>query len=44
MTKITENDIESLTIKLLEQLGYQYIYAPDIANDGKYNYFKNGKL
>ncbi len=39
MTKITENDIE-----LLEHLGYQYIYAPDIANDGKYNYLKNGKL
>ena len=31
MTKITENTIEEFTIELLERLGYQYIYAPDIA-------------
>jgi type I restriction enzyme, R subunit len=34
MTKITENDIELMAIDLLENLGYQYIYAPDIAHDG----------
>jgi type I restriction enzyme R subunit len=34
MTKITENTIEELSIELLEQLGYQYIYAPNIAHDG----------
>jgi type I restriction enzyme R subunit len=42
--KITENTIEDFTIELLERLGYQYIYAPDlpvrgtqtgIAHDGK---------
>ncbi len=32
--KISENTIEEFSIKLLEQLGYQYIYAPDIAHDG----------
>ena len=34
MTKITENTIEKFAIELLERLGYQYIYAPDIAPDG----------
>ena len=33
MTRITENTIEEFTIELLERLGYQYIYAPDIAHD-----------
>ncbi len=33
MTKITENTIEEFTMELLERLGYQYIYAPDIAHD-----------
>lgn len=33
MTRITENTIEEFAIKLLEHLGYQYIYAPDIAPD-----------
>jgi len=33
--KITENTIEEFTIELLEHLGYQYIYAPDIAHDGE---------
>jgi type I restriction enzyme, R subunit len=32
--KITENIIEEFTIELLERLGYDYIYAPDIAYDG----------
>lgn len=31
MTKITESDIELLAIERLEQLGYTYLYAPDIA-------------
>jgi len=35
MTKITENTIEEFAIELLEHLGYQYIYAPDIAHDGE---------
>ena len=35
MTKITENNIEEFTIELLERLGYQYIYAPDIAPDSE---------
>lgn len=34
MHKITENTIEEFTIQLLECLGYDYIYAPDIAHDG----------
>jgi len=33
--KITENTIEELAIELLKNLGYQYIYAPDIACDSK---------
>lgn len=33
MTKITESVIENFTIELLEQLGYQHIYAPDISHD-----------
>jgi type I restriction enzyme R subunit len=35
MTRITENIIESFAIELLEKLGYEYIYAPDIAYDGE---------
>jgi len=31
--RITENIIEEFAIELLERLGYQYIYAPDIAHD-----------
>lgn len=31
--KITENEIELFAIELLEQLGFEYIYAPDIAPD-----------
>ena len=33
MTRITENEIEEFAIKLLEYLGYEYVYAPDIAPD-----------
>lgn len=35
MKLITEDTIESFAIELLEKLGYNYIYAPDIAPDGK---------
>lgn len=34
MTKITENIIEAFAIELLDKLGYEYIYGPDIAHDG----------
>lgn len=33
MTKLTETHIENLAIELLCQLGYEYIYAPDVAPD-----------
>ncbi len=33
MTNITENSIELLAIERLEKLGYEYIYAPNIAPD-----------
>ncbi|UBM62792.1 type I restriction endonuclease subunit R [Candidatus Sulfidibacterium hydrothermale] len=36
MTKITESDVEQLTIELLEKQGYQYLYGPVIAHDGAY--------
>jgi type I restriction enzyme R subunit len=35
MTRITEHSIEDFAIKLLEHLGYEYIYAPSIAHDGE---------
>ncbi len=35
MHRITESEIENLTIELLESLGYQYIYGPDIAPDAE---------
>ena len=36
MTRITENAIEEFVVKLLDRLGYQYIYAPSIAHDGEH--------
>jgi type I restriction enzyme R subunit len=33
--KITESAIETFAIELLEKLGYQYVYAPDIAPDSE---------
>ncbi len=33
MNRITESEIEEFAIKLLENLGYQYIYGPSIAPD-----------
>ena len=35
MTRITENSIETFAIELLDKLGYEYIYAPNIAPDGE---------
>jgi type I restriction enzyme R subunit len=32
---ITESEIETFAIELFEQLGYQYLYAPDIAPDSE---------
>ncbi len=33
MTKLNENNIEKLAISLLQEQGYEYIYAPDISPD-----------
>lgn len=35
MDKITEYSIEEFAIELLNKLGYEYIYAPNIAPDGE---------
>lgn len=35
MERITENEIEKFAIELLDKLGYQYVYAPDIAPDSE---------
>lgn len=35
MTRLTENKIEAFAIELLNKLGYEYIYAPDIAHDSE---------
>lgn len=35
MPYLTESHIEAFAIELLEQQGYEYIYAPDIALDGE---------
>ena len=35
MTRITEYTIEDFAFKLFEQLGYEYIYIPNIAHDGE---------
>ncbi|MBW1823580.1 MAG: type I restriction endonuclease subunit R [Deltaproteobacteria bacterium] len=34
--KITESEVEQLTLDILEELGYKTIYAPDIAPDGEH--------
>ncbi|SHJ47992.1 type I restriction enzyme, R subunit [Tangfeifania diversioriginum] len=34
MSKLTENTIEDFTIELLQQQGFEYVHAPDIAPDG----------
>jgi type I restriction enzyme R subunit len=35
MPKIIESEIEKFAIELLEQQGYEYVYAPDIAPDSE---------
>ena len=35
MTKLTESQIENFAIELFQRLGYEYIYAPDIASDSE---------
>jgi type I restriction enzyme R subunit len=35
MEQITENEIEKFAIELVGKLGYQYVYAPDIAPDSE---------
>ncbi len=35
MERMTENEIENFAIELFEKLGYQYVYAPDIAPDSE---------
>ncbi len=35
MTRITENSIEAFAIELLDKLGYEYIYAPEIVPDSE---------
>ncbi|MEY1568512.1 type I restriction endonuclease, partial [Providencia manganoxydans] len=35
MSKMTESDIETMTIEQLQALGYEYVYGPDIEPSGK---------
>ena len=35
MKRIVEQDVEDACIDWLEELGYQYVYGPDISPDGK---------
>jgi len=35
MTRLTENIIEDFVVKLMEHMGYDYLYAPNIAHDGE---------
>ncbi len=35
MTKLTESTIENFAIELFQRLGYEYIYAPNIAPDSE---------
>ena len=37
MTPITENSIEEFAIELLEKLGYESVYGPDIAPDNEFS-------
>jgi len=36
MTKLTESAIEEFALDLFQQLGYSYLYGPDIAPDGEH--------
>jgi type I restriction enzyme R subunit len=35
MTLLTEQDIENITLEILEELGYKIVYGPDIAPDSE---------
>ncbi len=35
MNRLNENEVEQLTVELLKQQGYGYVFAPDIAPDGQ---------
>ena len=35
MSRLTESAIEDFAIKLFKRLGYDYVHAPDIAQDGE---------
>ncbi len=36
MTRLTESDVEDFAIECFENLGYHYLYAPNIAPNGKH--------
>lgn len=36
MTRLIESEIEEFAISVLERLGYDYVYAPDIAPEGEH--------
>jgi type I restriction enzyme R subunit len=35
MTLLTEQDIENVTLEMLQELGYEIVYGPDIAPDSE---------
>ena len=35
MKRITEQQIEDAALEILQELGYRYLYGPDIAPDGQ---------
>lgn len=36
MSKLTESAIEAFALDLFQQLGYNYLYGPNIASDGEH--------
>ena len=38
---LTESKIEEFAIGLFEQLGYSYVYGPDIAPDQKFSIYSH---
>lgn len=42
MNRINENIIEDFSVKLLQELGYEYLYAPTIAPDNEQEISSNG--
>jgi type I restriction enzyme, R subunit len=41
MRRIVEQDVEDACIEWLEELGYDYVYGPEISPDGQYSERKN---